>query len=175
MDKHIKICKYEVITCKYCKDWILRQDMNNHYMICLRYPLQCNQCDMSIPRCFLLKHMSEECKLSKINCPKCNKIIVRKDKESHLKTECSDRLMRCKYYKLGCDEMIKQNELQYHMEQSIDYHLHLLQIAQSTHGVDSKYKQLIKELKRKKNTSSEPHAMQDIEFGFDAIDMKNRH
>ena len=202
LDKHIKICKYQVITCKYCKDWILQQDMDNHYLICLRYPVQCNQCHIDIPRCFLLNHMNEECKLSKINCQKCNKIIVRQDKECHLKTECSDRLIQCKYYKLGCDEMIKQKELQSHMEQSVDYHLHLLQIAYSTNEVDSKYKQLVRELKHKEtespalfiNSLTNKHklkklqqsqfsvnfdfkngVMQDIEFGFDAIDLFNNN
>ena len=195
--KHIKVCPYQAIQCKHCRDWILREDTNNHYSICSRFPIKCNECNLKIPRCLLLNHVNEQCKSSKIKCKKCDKIIVRKDKAYHLKNECSDNLIPCKFHKFGCSQLIKQNTMQSHLQQNIDYHLQLLQTEMSINGdgETAKYHRLYEKLTKEKRTSRkwfidslsnrlnklqhfpfnlnfENNALKEIEFGFNAINLQ---
>ena len=67
LNRHIQQCPYHVIKCVYCKDLLLRKDKNNHNIICFRYPEQCKQCHIQIPRCFVLRHMIQECPYSLIS------------------------------------------------------------------------------------------------------------
>ena len=81
-------CQLRIIKCKYCRATIQYKVLENHYRICIEFPLVCPN--------------------------ECSKSIIRKEIKSHIEKECSNTLVACPYKEMGCEVLSKRSELQEH-------------------------------------------------------------
>ena len=81
-------CRHRIINCEYCGATLRHNEMENHYKLCLEFTLFCpNECQRS---------------------------LLRKELESHIKEECPNTLVACPYKEIGCDVSTKRSEIQQH-------------------------------------------------------------
>ena len=125
-------------------------DLKRHFTTCLYEPVPCpNDCGGKFIRCLLGVHTHAGCPLRIVKCQycsfedkpsalddhttfcpsvpvecphKCGVKCPRGQLTTHLGT-CPKRLVRCKYYLIGCEEPIPVDELDTHLVQAKDDHL----------------------------------------------------
>ena len=125
-------------------------DLEGHFTTCLYESVPCpNDCGGKFIRCLLGIHTHVGCPLRIVKCQyctfedkpsalddhttfcpsvpvkcalKCGQKITRSQVTSHLST-CPKRFVRCKYYQIGCKELIPVDELDTHLVQAKDDHL----------------------------------------------------
>ena len=94
---HISLeCPFRMVECDYCQ-WEDKANMlSDHLTVCPLLPVQCpNGCGLSMPREKLMGHSE--------TCPK--------------------RLVKCKYFRVGCRELIQADKMADHLLQAKDDHL----------------------------------------------------
>eukprot|EP01084_Bolivina_argentea_P237000 398413_1 len=127
LDKHIKICALQPISCQYCTDSMLQKELEKHYETCPVFPMQCVQCNKTkICRNKMASHISRYCQMTLINCNKCKQQIKRKDKQLHLKNVCSESLIECPFYRFGCMDKLRRKNEKNHIENGAFTHCHLI-------------------------------------------------
>ena len=96
-------CPNRTTICIYCHAKIQHKFIldGKHMKECPKFPLPCpNKCNkfQNILRENLQKHLDHECKLQKVECSnKCGVVIPRHYLASHLKSQCSLRIVKCQY------------------------------------------------------------------------------
>ena len=91
-------CPLRIVKCQYCSFEDKPSALDDHTTFCFSVPVEC-------PR-------------------KCGKETARSKITSHLGT-CPKRLVRCKYYQIGCKEPIPADGLDTHLAQAKDDHLEM--------------------------------------------------
>ena len=124
LEGHFTTCPYESVPCpNNCGGKFRRCFLRVH--TCMRCPLRivkCRYCSFEDKASALDDHTTF-CPSVPVECPrKCGKVISRSKITSHLGT-CPKRLVRCKYYRIGCKEPIPVDELDTHLVQAKDDHL----------------------------------------------------
>ena len=78
------VCPWEPVQCPYCKNIVVRKDMENHKKECEFRPNECQYCDHKWPYKFMNEHYSQ-CGEYPLECPnKCKQSnIKRKDMKAH--------------------------------------------------------------------------------------------
>ena len=102
LNGHLRRCRYAVVQCAHCKDAMLRKDARRHSLQCPRYPMQCDQCATSIPRCLMAAHLNAECASTR------------------------DQLSKCPFSMFGCHAQMKRSEQAMHIWRNATHHFTLL-------------------------------------------------
>eukprot|EP01084_Bolivina_argentea_P198882 340422_1 len=130
LNKHIKKCPLQLISCEYCSNSILRRELEEHHNKCLKFPLTCVQCNRKqIERHLMTLHISTFCPMTCMHCDECKQELKRKDKKLHLEKECPESLINCVFYKFGCKDKLKRKDVTKHIENLTFTHNHLVQLA----------------------------------------------
>ena len=96
-----------------CSVPVAWQDVVSHAKICTKRPVQCKDCFSALFYDTLEKHCREECKervFGKCPVKKCPVILLYREKEMHLHSECEYREITC----TNCDEIMLFHELERH-------------------------------------------------------------
>ena len=92
-------CQHRIVKCEYCEVVMKYKKLEDHYKLCLEFPLFCpNDC---------LKNVS------------------RKELGSHIEKECPNTIVACPYKEMGCERKIKRYKLQEHEKTFEPKHLNL--------------------------------------------------
>lgn len=111
--EHFKVCKYQKVKCKYCRQTTLRKNLERHeHASCKRRRILCQNesCGQRFTVSELYKH-ARVCSYKEETCPNntygCTGVFARKDKAKHLEICAYEKLMckRCKnlYFQIDID------------------------------------------------------------------------
>ena len=124
LEGHFTTCPYQPVRCPNdCGGKMKRGALDHHTQTkCPLRIVKCQYCSFENKACVLDDHTTF-CPSVPVECPrKCGKVIRRDKMSVHLST-CPKRLVRCKYYRIGCEEPIPVDELDTHLVQAKDDHL----------------------------------------------------
>ena len=134
LDPARRQCQYNEITCsKGCGRRVLVCDLDSHLRNeCPNRDQECHFCNESVIFSNLTKHQENECPKVPVSCPNgCADRVVRGVLEKHLET-CTMRLVKCVFYKFGCDGEVKWCSMAKHMDEWSQLHLCMLATCCST-------------------------------------------
>ena len=127
LSAHIKKCKLQMVSCRYCKQDYLRRDEGQHFALCLDYPIICVQCDHKIKRALMQTHIISKCPMTEIECKQgCGQRMIRRFLDEHIKNECAETLIVCGYQEFGCNATFKRKNRENHHRVNIDIHLRMV-------------------------------------------------
>ena len=124
LEGHFTTCLYESVPCPNdCGGKYIRCSLGVHTHVgCPLRIVKCRYCFFEDKPSALDDH-TIFCPSLPVECPrKCGQKFTRSQITSHLDT-CPKRLVRCKYYQIGCEEPIPADELDTHLVQAKDDHL----------------------------------------------------
>ena len=124
LEGHFTTCLYESVPCPNdCGGRFIRWLLGVHTDVeCPLRIVKCRYCFFEDKPSALDDHTTF-CPSIPVECPrKCGQKTTRSQVTSHLGT-CSKRLVRCKYYQIGCKDPIPVDELDTHLVQAKDDHL----------------------------------------------------
>ena len=124
LEGHFTTCPYESVPCpNNCGGKMKRGALDDHTQSsCPLRVVKCQYCSFEDKASALDDHTTF-CPSVPVECPrKCRKKTTRSKITSHLGI-CPKRLVRCKYYQIGCKEPIPVDELDTHLVQAKDNHL----------------------------------------------------
>ena len=90
---HEAVCGFRPFHCDWCHDYASWYDdvINNHWPLCPKYPVPCEQCEGIIERQNIAHHVKDDCPLTVVDCEfsseGCKVRLPRKDVQSHLNNE----------------------------------------------------------------------------------------
>ena len=125
MNGHRKTCTLEEINCvNKCGKTLLRKDMKDHEIECVRRKVNCRYCHITGSHRFIEGKHKKQCSKLPLPCPnKCNiGIITRGDIEELLKM-CPLESIQCQYHEVGCTEVIKRKYQEKHYTEEMEKHL----------------------------------------------------
>ena len=130
-DSHIETdCPNTIVKCLHerfgCKEVIKRCELNNHCSNeCLNKEVSCEHCLNKIVYRNLNRHY-EECLEFPLLCPNsCGANLIRKRTDSHIETDCPNTIVKCRYERFGCKEVIKRCEVEEHNKTNEIKHLEM--------------------------------------------------
>jgi hypothetical protein len=108
------VCPELVISCpRDCGEYVKRKDLNNHYELCVRRPLNCKFCGIETLYCNLENHLTN-CSQRQITCS-CGKTLIYFLMPDHAK-ECPKTLVACPFLLMGCHAIIERENVQEHVK-----------------------------------------------------------
>ena len=124
LEGHFTTCLYESVPCPNdCGGRFIRCSLGVHTRVgCPLRIVKCQYCSFEDKPSALDDHTTF-CPSVPVECPrKCGVKCPRRQMTTHLGT-CPKRLVQCKYYQIGCEELIPVDELDTHLVQAKDDHL----------------------------------------------------
>ena len=152
--EHNQKCGYVFEACSNdCGGMIMRKDMDYHMQSwCNRRIVCCYYCDTQLEYGQLTVHY-EMCDSYPVDCPyKCGAQAARKDVEMHTSRQgvCPISPLQCDFASAGCQFIGNREQLQYHLDKNIVYHLSLA--MQTVSNVQERLAETDKELTDVKKT-----------------------
>ncbi|KAL3875603.1 hypothetical protein ACJMK2_033538 [Sinanodonta woodiana] len=131
LEEHSSTCLFLKTTCQNgCGVSILKRDENIHMNICDRRLVQCVHCQLHVAFVDLTKHQVLICQKFPVCCTLCGQMgICREDIPRHIEKEngdCSQVLVTCQFFKLGCQFQDKRHKMPDHLRDSAHHHNVLL-------------------------------------------------
>ena len=117
-------CQMETVSCpKGCKENVVRGRLNQHSWVCPLRHYKCPHCNVENTYVNITTTHSTICEGFPLICPAgCRKRHSRGKMANHLAV-CSEELVPCKYASIGCQEVIKRQQLSVHLDKRKDAHL----------------------------------------------------
>eukprot|EP00756_Hemistasia_phaeocysticola_P024276 Hpha_TRINITY_DN15939_c1_g5::TRINITY_DN15939_c1_g5_i1::g.71703::m.71703/K10393/KIF2_24, MCAK; kinesin family member 2/24 len=109
LEAHKEECGLLVIACDYCPASFKRKDQEKHSQGCAKFPVECKQCNESVPREALKRHQAQECPKGETSCLFCRAKLTRDELEAHKKV-CEQRTIECE----DCGAKVKFSQLAKH-------------------------------------------------------------
>ena len=92
-------CLNRLISCEHCQAKIAHRDLKQHYEVCLEFPLLCpNNCGANLRR---------------------------KQTDPHIETDCPNAIVKCRYERFGCREVVRRCEMDNHNKTNEIKHLEM--------------------------------------------------
>lgn len=124
--EHSLCCQFDLVCCpNRCssQQFLLRKDTQDHLKWeCPSRVTECEHCGASGKFSFIATDHLDHCPRCVVEC-ECGKSYVRGEKRFHY-ASCPKAVIRCKYAELGCDVMLRREEMEKHNEEALA-HLHL--------------------------------------------------
>ena len=123
----IGTCEFEVISCmKGCGADMQRRLLETHLLDdCPRREVKCEFCEVIVTVAELESHQ-ESCPDYPVGCPHgCELTVPRKKVEEH-STVCPDLLVPCPFAGAGCNQRVKNKDLDDHVQATVVEHLSLI-------------------------------------------------
>lgn len=124
--EHFVVCEYEDQTCGDCNETMQRRFLHKHITSeCLNRMVQCEHCGNEFAYCQTERHEDIECSRFPVNCPQeCGEeMIPREEVESHVRDDCVMTMVNCTYEEAGCAFYDQRRNLKAHLEASTEEHL----------------------------------------------------
>ena len=129
LNNHISTdCQKQSMSCCFegCFALVDREGLLDHEEVCEYRIVKCPECSIPIARLNLETHY-EVCPNFKLDCPNnCEGKVERKDLNTHLDSECMNRLVNCDYSEIGCQEKPQYKDLTSHLESKMLHHNFLM-------------------------------------------------
>eukprot|EP00731_Ephydatia_muelleri_P021547 Em0014g138a len=124
--EHSLCCPFDLLGCpNRCstQQFLPRKDVQYHLKDeCPSRTVACEYCGVTGKFCFITADHLDECLRCVVECD-CGKSYVRGEKRFH-QASCPKAVIRCKYAELGCEAMMRREEMQQHSDDALS-HLHL--------------------------------------------------
>lgn len=106
-------CQYARIPCidRRCDRFVLRMDAEAEE--CLHRDVKCVHCSKNVTLADLDEHYDTDCAEKTYRCEHCREKVARHKHDAHLK-ECKGRDARCRFHKMGCKFVAKNQDLSEH-------------------------------------------------------------
>lgn len=136
LDVHVvSTCKFTLLPCPtQCSDtddkirYLTRKDLEEHLVkYCPNRSHTCEYCGEKDTYATITQVHDKICHMKMLPCPQteCNKTVPRQDINEHVKTECEQTVISCKYRRIGCDATRKRKDMTIHEEGEVKLHLHM--------------------------------------------------
>ena len=125
IDKHIKQCPNQEVTCDKCKNNMQRQQLQNHVENkCLKRDFKCVHCQIVGKYDFITGRHQEECPNIVLPCENdgCLQKVKRCKMGEHRQT-CPKEIVKCPYYDIGCHTEMTREDIDQHEENNTKIHL----------------------------------------------------
>ena len=126
--KHIeKECDKIKLKCplRNCNLMFYKDEIEQHRIKCPHRLERCIDCAEKMEFCQLSFH-KEKCPKKKIICPQnCSLMISRDAIIKHIKEQCVNTLIHCKYYDIGCKDSFLRKDLEKHNKENFYRHQNL--------------------------------------------------
>jgi len=105
IEAHESKCSLFPEACSFCKKKFPRKEIENHKSVCPKAPYKCKNkgCDFKKHREDAESH-KKSCSFALINCQYCKLELLRKESETHWKTDCKEFQIACE--NSGCPDRI---------------------------------------------------------------------
>lgn len=126
LERQARGCQYVEVKCIYCSNRVRRLDVQVHVKEhCHKRPYGCRYCgeyDSNFED--VSTNHFPVCGFYPLDCPnKCGKIIQRQYIEKHISDECRLTLVDCAFKHVGCSVRLPQEEMPAHIAESVGAHL----------------------------------------------------
>jgi hypothetical protein len=123
---HLKECEYMEYECeeKGCKFSGTKEYLSIHRVDCVFKPRFCCHCgEIYVAAKFPEPHWPNLCPVAMVRCNDCTRHIMRKDMDSHRKSECEEMMIYCgtDFCGQSCMFKCKRKEMQYHKQNECKY------------------------------------------------------
>ena len=118
LDLHLTLsCMKRLVTCEYCDEYFIHEEIINHYLTCLEYQFPCpNNCNVNLKRKLLDSHLEFECPNMVVECPYkkygCKQEVLRRELEEHKKTNQIQHLESASIFAIREMKELKQMNMQ---------------------------------------------------------------
>ena len=114
-------CQLRIVRCKYCRARMQYKKLENHFNVCLEFPLICqNKCLKSLTRKEMNSHIEKDCPNTIVNCTnECGLKMKRSELSIHCENHCQFRIVNCEY----CEVVMKYKKLENHYKVCLEYPL----------------------------------------------------
>ena len=127
LDEHLAVCQEFIVKCKYgCGVILKRRERDDHCSNeCLNRQVSCEHCEkLKVYRD--LKQHYEECLEFPLLCPNnCGANLTRKQTDPHIETDCPNAIVKCRYERFGCREVVRRCEMDQHNKTNEIKHLEM--------------------------------------------------
>lgn len=115
VEDHLDVCVEFVVKCRNCEIILPRSEMINHLTnSCVNREVICGYCNTCLLYKYLTGHYNV-CTEYQLHCPNdCRAVLKRRQLKVHMETECPNTLVECSYRMFGCNQKMKQCELEEH-------------------------------------------------------------
>uniref|UniRef100_T1JE02 Uncharacterized protein n=1 Tax=Strigamia maritima TaxID=126957 RepID=T1JE02_STRMM len=129
VDQHLTSCPFALIKCpNECGVSILNRDLESHMLDdCLRRMIKCKLCSMNFPLSGQQSHFAI-CPMVPIPC-ECGELVPREELEYHKAAVCNSVDVHCQYVDMGCNEKMKREDINAHMQSNAPNHLDMVTTA----------------------------------------------
>ena len=125
MKVHRAQCPLEIIQCE-CNLSLQRQLLSKHVDTeCPRSKVTCQYCNTIGERQFINgQHHKEECSKFPLSCPNNCKVgtVLRENMEAH-RAKCPLEVIQCEYYEIGCKVSMARKDVVKHNKEEVENHL----------------------------------------------------
>ena len=133
LEEHVATCGLTLLPCpKQCAAgdssdqvftrWELEAHLEKH---CPNRDHSCNYCGESGTYTHITEIHDKICEMKTLPCGSCSKIVQRRKIEKHVKFECKESVIACKYQRLGCKVELKRADMEKHISDSDHVHLEM--------------------------------------------------
>ena len=92
-------CLNRIVSCEHCQANKAYRDLKQHHKVCLEFPLLCpNNCGAN---------------------------LTRKQTDPHIETDCPNAIVKCRYERFGCREVVRRCEMDNHNKTNEIKHLEM--------------------------------------------------
>eukprot|EP01117_Protostelium_nocturnum_P020567 TRINITY_DN9315_c0_g1_i1.p1 TRINITY_DN9315_c0_g1~~TRINITY_DN9315_c0_g1_i1.p1 ORF type:complete len:445 (-),score=124.72 TRINITY_DN9315_c0_g1_i1:31-1365(-) len=131
LEDHRAHCEYEKVACplNLLCEHVFKKDLQNHITSeCELRPINCPRCATPLEQSIMLEaHNAIDCPFVDVECQACLKILQRVNLDKHVNEECTEQLDHCSFCKYGCTFPPKKREdIKKHIEENTKEHLALL-------------------------------------------------
>nr|AKD94181.1 tumor necrosis factor receptor-associated factor 6 [Portunus trituberculatus]AKD94182.1 tumor necrosis factor receptor-associated factor 6 [Portunus trituberculatus] len=131
IEHHTQACSFQPVLCpNECSVTVLQRELDQHLKSqCLLRLKLCVLCDLPYPFNQEQLHLAT-CAQVMVSCELCSAVVARGELPTHRSDSCPRVVVGCPYAEHGCSHKTVRADLDAHLSQSTQYHLHLLSSAQ---------------------------------------------
>ncbi|XP_063847110.1 TNF receptor-associated factor 6-like [Scylla paramamosain] len=131
IEHHTQACSFQPVLCpNECSATVLQKELDHHLdSQCLLRLKLCALCDLPYPFNEEQLHLAT-CAQVMVSCELCGCVVARGELPTHRSDSCPRVVVGCPYTEHGCSHKTVRADLDAHLSQSTQYHLHLLSSAQ---------------------------------------------
>ncbi|XP_050739933.1 TNF receptor-associated factor 6-like [Eriocheir sinensis] len=131
IEHHTQACSYQPVLCpNECSAMVLQRELEQHLSSqCLLRQKLCALCNEPYTCSQEQLHLAT-CGQVLVGCELCGSEVVRGELPAHMSDSCPKGVVSCPFTEHGCCHKMVRADLDDHLAQSTQYHLHLLSSAQ---------------------------------------------
>ena len=126
-DKRLEGCEYTQLKCSHCESLILRKDFKLHNIRCSGENYTCEYCnEYTASYRKVSEDHWPECHAHPVECSDCNMSLKRSELPKHLACDCPHTIVPCDLAHFGCDVQLPRTDMASHIENGTIDHVSML-------------------------------------------------